>query len=97
LVQRGVFDEIELSFLPVGHTHEDIDQVFSRVAIRLRQRDAVDQVDLFATVRESFQKYGVQPECRELDSVANMSAWLEDYTWMRFTITRIAASCTIKS
>jgi hypothetical protein len=79
LVQRGVFDEIELSFLPVGHTHEDIDQMFSRIAIRLRQRDAVDQVDLFATVRESFQKYGVQPECRELDSVANMSAWLEDY------------------
>ena len=27
LVERGVFEKVELSFLPVGHTHEDIDQV----------------------------------------------------------------------
>lgn len=30
LVQWGVFKEIQLSFLPVGHTHCDIDQFFSR-------------------------------------------------------------------
>jgi hypothetical protein len=27
LVSRGIFREIYVSFLPVGHTHEDIDQV----------------------------------------------------------------------
>lgn len=29
LIKDGVFDVIFLSFLPVGHTHEDIDQVTS--------------------------------------------------------------------
>ena len=29
LIQCNVFDQIELSFLPVGHTHIDIDQLFS--------------------------------------------------------------------
>lgn len=28
LVQRGVFDRIEVARLPVGHTHEDIDAMF---------------------------------------------------------------------
>lgn len=28
LVRDGVFKEIYVSFLPVGHTHEDIDQMF---------------------------------------------------------------------
>ncbi len=32
LVQLGVFDRIKLSFLQVGHTHEDIDQLFSRLS-----------------------------------------------------------------
>ena len=29
--------EVQINFLPVGHTHEDIDQVFSRVTDNLRQ------------------------------------------------------------
>ena len=40
LVGWDVFEEVILSFLPVGHTHEDIDQLFSRIAIFLRKHDA---------------------------------------------------------
>lgn len=32
LVERGLFDSIELGFLPVGHTHDEIDSWFSRIA-----------------------------------------------------------------
>ena len=33
LVEVGMFDYIKMSYLPVGHTHEDIDQAFSRIAV----------------------------------------------------------------
>ena len=36
LIMRGVFKEITLSCLPVGHTHEDIDQLFSRLTSDLK-------------------------------------------------------------
>ena len=40
LVQLGVFKKVKISFLPVGHTHEDIDQMFSRFSIALRAKGA---------------------------------------------------------
>lgn len=36
LVEFGVFEDVEVSFLPVGHTHEDIDQFFSRISVYLK-------------------------------------------------------------
>ena len=35
LVDMGQFQEVEVNFLPVGHTHCDIDQLFSRVSVHL--------------------------------------------------------------
>ncbi|XP_055998549.1 uncharacterized protein LOC125678464 [Ostrea edulis] len=35
LVQRKIFKKIKLSFLMVGHTHEDVDQMFSRLSVHL--------------------------------------------------------------
>ena len=36
LVDCGVFEHIYLNFLPVGHTHCDIDELFSRIAVWIR-------------------------------------------------------------
>ena len=36
LVDCRIFEHIYLNFLPVGHTHCDIDQLFSRVATFLK-------------------------------------------------------------
>jgi hypothetical protein len=41
LVRKGVFKEVVLSFLMVGHTHEDIDQLFSIITYKLMQRDLI--------------------------------------------------------
>ena len=48
LVQRKVFKEAYISFLPVGHTHEDIDQLFSRMAVYLRTSDATCRDEFMA-------------------------------------------------
>jgi hypothetical protein len=33
LINCGVFQQVIVSFLPVGHTHEDVDQFFSRTSV----------------------------------------------------------------
>ena len=39
LVAKGVFKELFVSFLLVGHTHEDIDATFGRWSMKLREND----------------------------------------------------------
>ena len=39
LVALGFFKEIQLSFLIVGHTHENIDQRFSYISSPLKRQD----------------------------------------------------------
>ena len=68
LVQKRVFETIELTFLPVGHTHEDIDQMFSRFAVWLRLRD-------------SFKKYPMTVV--ELTAVAKFKETLKESSCMR--------------
>jgi hypothetical protein len=46
LVYTGVVDRVLVSMHRVGHTHEDIDQLFSRTSVALRKMDAVCRKDL---------------------------------------------------
>ena len=59
LVDAGVFDEIYVSFLPVGHTHEDIDQRFSVISRALR-RTAILSVQHLMVFLSQFFKVGVE-------------------------------------
>ena len=52
LVERGVFDEIFLSFLPTGHTHFDPDQFASRIALAVRFRNVLTCEDYVRIIRE---------------------------------------------
>jgi hypothetical protein len=49
---QGVFDEVYLSFLIVGHTHFDPDQVFSRVATTLKSRNAFSVTDFISLLKQ---------------------------------------------
>ena len=51
LVERGIFKSALVSFLPVGHTHFDCDQVASRIAIAMKYRD-VTSIDQLCTLLE---------------------------------------------
>ena len=52
LVVKGVFDEVTVSFLIKGHTHFDPDQVFSRVATKLKVTDALDVTSFKQALKE---------------------------------------------
>ncbi|KAL3700876.1 hypothetical protein R1sor_018898 [Riccia sorocarpa] len=41
LVIRGVFETVEVNFLMVGHTHEDVDALFSKVSAQTINKDVL--------------------------------------------------------
>lgn len=74
LVSRQVFDDVQVSFLPVGHTHEDIDQSFSVTADRLRHNDAITLEDLHSQLR---QTYNSHTQVSRMACVVNWSGLVE--------------------
>ena len=46
LLSEGLFQEVEAHFLPVGHTHQEIDQSFSLVSKAIKQHGALTVDDL---------------------------------------------------
>lgn len=70
LVAWNVFEEIHASFLPVGHTHIDIDQSFSCTSRRLRSYDAITLTDLHRQLRASFTP---PPIVNHIRNVVNFS------------------------
>ena len=57
LVIWKVFDIVEAGFLPVGHTHCDIDQAFSSTSDRLRYHKAVTLADLHNEVSQCYNQF----------------------------------------
>ncbi|XP_078346095.1 uncharacterized protein LOC144631526 isoform X2 [Oculina patagonica] len=76
LVEKGIFKEVRLSFLMVGHTHEDVDQFFSRISRRLHKKDSMT---LPALVRNIHKAHTPAPDVHVLKYVFDIKAWLEPY------------------
>jgi hypothetical protein len=80
LILTGVFTSIVLSFLPVGHTHEDIDQIFSRLSVYLACHNAFNLEQLHEAIRGSYQtKEGHRAQCEFWDRCTNFSDWIAPY------------------
>ncbi len=54
LVAWKLFDEVEVAFLPKGHTHEDIDQSFSTTSKALNHTAAITLQDIHQVLRGVF-------------------------------------------
>ena len=76
----GVFDDVEVSFLPKGHTHEDIDQSFSRTSSRLRTHDAVTLDDLH---HQLSQTHGGTTKVSHMKRVVNWSGLCRQESFIR--------------
>ncbi|GBG68117.1 hypothetical protein CBR_g2668 [Chara braunii] len=64
-VKMRVFSKVKLNFRLVGHTHEDIDQMFSCFSRKLAAHGAFDLPELQYVIRESYkveQDHGVHVE-----------------------------------
>ncbi|CAG0892218.1 unnamed protein product [Darwinula stevensoni] len=80
LVEEGIFEEVVFNFHPVGHTHEDIDQLFSSVNHYLRVRDTCTVNDLMTCLQE-IRRRG-RPEnlhAEELNAVHNFKTVIQDH------------------
>jgi hypothetical protein len=85
LVQTCQATEVIVSFLPVGHTHEDIDQLFSRLSVYLRKHDAHDRPALMKAFENAYTtKEGVPLRALYLDRLTNFSGWAEGYIENKF-------------
>jgi hypothetical protein len=64
LVRKKVFYKIKACFLMVGHTHDDIDQVFATISTHLRQIHVFcpDRESLFKAIRDAFIKAEEKPQ-----------------------------------
>jgi hypothetical protein len=76
LVHKGVFREVYVNFLLVGHTHEDIDAMFGRWSRRLREND----YPTLPTLMKSFMDPEMEPVIPHLiEEVPNFKAFVDGY------------------
>lgn len=74
LVELIVFDKIKLNFLPVGHTHEEIDAFFGVYSKHLDLNDAYTMDEMQEAMKNCIQNVKVLPFL--LDAVYNIKEWL---------------------
>ena len=74
LISWKVFDEIEVGFLPIGHTHEDVDQAFRSTSNRLRQTNAITLSDFHEVLRNCYNR---NTKVAYMEHIINWSARCE--------------------
>lgn len=76
LVLRGIFQTVQVSFLMVGHTHEDVDAFFSKVAGRIGNRDVTTFPALMA---EMWECQSIHPVPYLIREVADYHEYVKDF------------------
>ncbi|KAL3693374.1 hypothetical protein R1sor_007025 [Riccia sorocarpa] len=76
LVMRGVFETVEVNFLMVGHTHEDVDALFSKVSAQTINKDVLTLPALMAEIWDSET---IHPVPLLLEEVADYKSYVDNF------------------
>ncbi|CAM6082151.1 unnamed protein product [Calypogeia fissa] len=76
LVGRGVFETVQLSFLMVGHTHEDVDALFSQVSKQVKHKEVAT---LQALMAEVWECEAIHPVPRFIEEVVSYKEYLQSF------------------
>ncbi|KAL3676557.1 hypothetical protein R1sor_026505 [Riccia sorocarpa] len=76
LVIRGVFETVEVNFLMVGHTHEDVDALFSKVSAQTINKDVLTLPALMAEIWDSEKMH---PVPLLLEEVADYKSYVDHF------------------
>ena len=80
LVALGHFREVQLSFLIVGHTHNDIDQRFNVISNILKRQDILSLKQMLAQVETSARGRDVAFTSAELlENIWDWSGFIADH------------------
>ena len=74
LVQEGIFLKVKINYLLVGHTHENIDQFFSRLSVSLQSQRAFTLDQMMDVVKTCSTPMPVQHVVTEMTDV---KTWLD--------------------
>ena len=74
LVETGIFTKIKVNYLLVGHTHEIIDQVFSRYSVALRKVNCLTLRELMEVGKTC---YNPNPTVAHVQSVTGWWSWFK--------------------
>ena len=78
LVDLDIFDEIMVSMMPIGHTHSDVDFMFSLVAAHLKKLE----IPTFEVLKSELSKVKIDetyPEVKEMTFTSNFSQFIEEF------------------
>ena len=76
LVDQGVFEQVDVGFLPVGHTHEDIDQGFSVLSRHLRGVDCLSFSSFVKEDKAAFKNPLEKPDVEVVNVKRDFKSWV---------------------
>jgi hypothetical protein len=76
LITKEVFEEVQLGFLIVGHTHEDIDGNFGYLSKKLKEQNNYLLVDLMKTFMVTQERPFIPQLIQE---IPNFKSWVQVY------------------
>ena len=68
--------QIKVGFLMVGHTHEDIDQLFSRISTHLKKKSITTFPKLLQAIPASFQRADCVTTAERITNIFDVRKWL---------------------